>query len=130
MSDKEKFNYKYSAPTNAERREIDGIRKQYLPKGEEDKLTRLRRLDNKVKSTALCVCLILGIGGLLIFGLGLTMILEWDLMIYGIIVMVVGAIPAGLSYPVHQKILINNKKKYGKEILQLSEELLNENDNK
>ena len=41
----EKFEYKYEAPTLEERKEIDSIRQQYLPKNKTvSKMERLREL--------------------------------------------------------------------------------------
>lgn len=125
------FKYTYTAPTEEERLEINSIRKQYSAvEGKEGKIERLRELDSRVKTPAMAVSLSLGIGGCLLFGLGLAVILEWDLFILGVILCVVGAIPTGLAYPIHNIILKRNKKKYGGEILRLSEELLNEYDEK
>lgn len=121
------FNYTYRAPTEEERREIESIKRQYeAPKTEEGKLERLRKLNNYVNGLATAVSLVVGVIGLLIFGLGLAMVLEWSLLIWGILVMVVGIPPIAIAYPLYNKILKRNKEKYGKEILQLSEELLNE----
>ena len=121
------FNYTYRAPTEEERREIESIKRQYeAPKTEEGKLERLRKLNNYVNGLATAVSLVVGVIGLLIFGLGLAMVLEWSLLIWGILVMVVGIPPIAIAYPLYNKILKRNKEKYGQEILQLSEELLNE----
>ena len=69
------FNFKYTAPSQEERKEIDSIRRQYLPEEQaESKIERLRRLDSLVKNTAIIWSLVLGVMGTLIFGLGLTMI--------------------------------------------------------
>ena len=80
-----KFEYTYSAPSEAERREIESIRRQYEehPRSAESKLERLRKLDAYVKNSATCVALILGVVGLLIFGLGMAMVLEWALPVWG-----------------------------------------------
>lgn len=121
------FNFTYTAPTEEERKEIASIRKQYAPqeKKTESKIERLRRLDALVKNTAVCISLILGVVGCLIFGLGLTMILEWSLTVWGIILCAVGVAPMAIAYPVYKSVLERNKEKYGEEILALSEELLN-----
>lgn len=125
----EKFEYSYSAPTEEERREIKNIRKSYIPEKEsESKLEKLRRLDAKVKSPAMCVALTLGIVGTLIFGLGMTMVLEWNIPIWGVFVSAVGAVVAGLAYPVHKAVFNGSKNKYGEEIIKLSEELLGDRD--
>ena len=92
----------------------------------ETKIERLRRLDGLVKNTAIIWSLVLGVLGCLIFGLGLTMILEWDILLWGIILMVIGSVPMAIAYPVYKLALNKGKAKYGDEILRLSEELLNE----
>lgn len=76
------FNYTYKAPTEAERREIESIKRQYEePKTEEGKLEKLRKLNNYVNGLATALSLVAGVLGLLIFGLGLAMVLEWSLLI-------------------------------------------------
>ena len=121
------FNYKYTAPTEEERKEIDSIRRQYAPQEQtETKIERLRRLDALVKNTATLWSLVLGVLGTLVFGLGLTMILEWNIWLWGIVIMVVGSIPVAIAYPVYKGLLKKYKNRYGEEILRLSEELLNE----
>lgn len=127
--EKKEFSYTYKAPTKLERREIEAIQKQYLPKVEETKLERLKRLDSKVQNTALIIALVVGIGGMLIFGLGLTFCLEWGNFIVGVIIAVVGGICAGISYPISRIVLKKQKEKYGDEILMISKELLNEDTN-
>ena len=122
------FNFKYTAPTEEERKEIDSIRRQYFPQEKtETKLERLRRLDGCVKNTATIWSLVLGVVGCLIFGLGLAMILECNILFWGIILMIIGSVPMAISYPIYNKLLNKGKAKYGDEILRLSEELLNEN---
>lgn len=123
------FNFKYTAPSQEERKEIDSIRRQYAPQEKtETKLERLRRLDGLVKNTAIIWSLVLGVVGTLVFGLGLTMILEWSIWLWGIVLMVIGSVPMAIAYPVYNKLLKKGKEKYGDEILRLSEELLNESE--
>ncbi len=121
-----KFHYHYVAPTEEERKEIAGIRNQYVQeRTQESKLERLRRLDSCVKNVAKGVGLTLGVVGTLVFGLGLAMVLEWRTL-WGILVASVGGAITGLAYPVFSWVLKRNKKKYGGEILRLSEELLSD----
>ena len=123
------FNFKYTAPTEEERKEIDSIRRQYAPQEKtETKMEKLRRLDGLVKSVPTIWSLVLGVVGMLIFGLGLTMILEWSIWLWGIVLMVIGSVPMAIAYPVYKFALNKGKAKYGDEILRLSEELLNENE--
>lgn len=120
-----KFEYTYTAPTEEERREILGIRRDYAP--EKKKLTdleRLRALDKKVKTPPMVVSLVIGVVGLLVFGLGMALALEWELLGWGIAAGALGCIPMGLAYPVYSRILGKQKDKYGEEILALSDKLL------
>lgn len=122
------FSYTYSAPTEEERRQINSIRRQYMNKDVEpvDKKTRLKQLHSHVITSASVTSLTVGIIGTLIFGLGMTMVLEWQLPLYGVITGIVGAIPMALAYPVYKLVLKKNKEKHGEEILRLSAELLGE----
>lgn len=125
------FTYTYSAPTAEERREIDGIRRQYLqPDGAAERLEELRALDRRVKSPAICISLSLGVVGSLIFGLGMSMSMAWAMLAWGIVVAIVGIGLIALARPAYRIILKRNKVKYGDKILRLSEELLNENNGK
>ena len=121
------FEYSYSAPTEEEKREIASIRRQYetVLDSPQSKFARLKALDAKVKCTATVVALILGVVGILVFGLGLTLVLEWEQLVWGIVVMLVGSVPTSLAYPAHGFFIKRGKKKYGEEILRLSKELLN-----
>ncbi len=122
-----KFKFSYSAPSNEERKEIECIRNAYLQKQtvEENKLATLRKLDKKVKNTPLIIALSLGIIGTLIFGLGLTMILEWNIIILGVIIAALGLIFAAAAYPIYKTTFKHMKNKYSDQIIKLSEELLN-----
>ena len=123
----DKFEYKYSAPTQKERKEVDSIRSQYLPKEEVmTNIDRLRDLDKKVKNPTLIISLTLWIIGTLKFGLGLTFVLEWAKMVVGVILMLVGGIVLGFAYPVYNKTLHKLKAKYGSTIIELSNQILNE----
>ena len=123
----EKFKFEYNAPTEQERREIESIKNQYLPKDEKNiKFEELKKLDNKVKNTPIAISISLGIIGSLIFGLGMTFFLEWvDLWLLGIPCAIIGLIIVILAYPLHIKISSKLKTKYKDEIINLSNELLN-----
>lgn len=128
----EQFEYTYTAPTAAERREAEEIRKRYQEMTvNEDRITRLRKLDEKAKTPPMVWAISLGVFGTLIFGGGFTIILEEMLaspyhLILGSAICVVGMLPIGLAYPVYKYVLQKCKAKYGEEILRLSEEILNE----
>lgn len=124
------YEYTYAAPTEGERKTIERIRKNYLPQTERaDDLTRLRRLDKKVQNPPMISALSLGIVGTLIFGLGLTLILEMGELLLGSLVSAVGIVPVLLAYPVFRLVLKRQKQKYAEEILALSEKLLQNSEN-
>lgn len=131
MSNKDKFNYSYSALNEEERREIESIKKQYIssPK-KEDKLQTLRDLNKRVNRLPLIISITIGIAGMLVFGLGMAMVLEWNIIVWGVIAGVLGAAIAAAAYPVYRAVLKRNKRRYGQQIIDLSNELLNVNDGK
>ncbi len=125
MEERNKFEYKYTAPTEEERRVAESLRREYLAEEKEESgVSRLRNLDRKVKTPPTILGWGLGVGGTLLFGVGLTMILEWDLTAWGAFVALLGCVPVALAYPLHKRWLQARKKKYRAEILRLSEKLL------
>ena len=132
MKQKNDFEFNYSAPSSEERKEIESIRNSYLAKSSsvDNKLETLRKLDSKVKNTPTMIALIIGIVGTLIFGLGMTMVLEWNLAIWGVVVGTVGAVPISMAYPVFKLTHKKLKNKYSSQILKLSEELLGDESKK
>ena len=67
MEEKKPFTYTYSAQ---QREEIQRIRKKYLPP-EEDKMARLRRLDESAARPGRTAAIVLGVVSTLIFGVGM-----------------------------------------------------------
>jgi len=119
------FSFSYSAPTEEERREIESIKRSYIAnENKYTKIEKLRMLDKKVKTPPTVVGLTVGIIGTLVLGVGMTMVLEWDLTVGGVIVGCIGTVIACLAYPLRNLILNINKKKYSKEILSLADEIL------
>lgn len=121
------FSYTYAAPTASERREIEDIRRRYSG---EQKPTRaideIQRLDGRVRNTSNAAGYGVGIFGVLVFGLGLSMFLEWQLIAGGVVVAVIGAAIAATAYPLYKFIFNRLKRKYSAEILALSEKVLGE----
>ena len=124
------FNFTYSAK---EQEEIRRIRQKYIVQ-EEDRMTRLRKLDEKATSKATMMSLIFGIIGALVMGTGMSLIMT-DLagilgmtavacMIVGVIVGFVGMFLVAMAYPVYKKVLKTEHEKIAPEMLRLSEELL------
>ncbi|MDE6000900.1 MAG: hypothetical protein K2N33_04205 [Clostridia bacterium] len=125
---KNTFVYNYAAPTESERKEIEDIRKNYIAVAQkEEKIDKLKKLDRRVNRPAAAAGYIIGVAGLLLFGFGMALSLEWHSMVWGCIASLCGVAVMVLAYFIYKLILSRNKEKYGKEILKLTEELLNEN---
>lgn len=132
-NNKDGFNYTYSAK---EQTEIKKIREKYTQKadGEEDKMTRLRRLDATATKRAQSSAITLGIIGALILGFGMSLIMsdlssalgmsEFEAIICGVAIGVLGAIPVCLAYPIYNLILKRERKKVAPEIIRLTDELM------
>ena len=109
------------------------IRTQYMEK-QSTELDALRELDAKVKRPASVFAYVFGSISAIIMGAGMSLImtdiaekigLGIDPMIPGIVIGIVGMIMALLNYPMYKGILGSRKKKYGAEILKLSDKIMN-----
>ena len=126
------FSYSYSAKEQAE---LKKIREKYTsPAEDEDKMTRLRRLDASVTNTAQAVAIILGVIGALILGSGMSLCmtelgeiigLSHNIsMAIGIIIGLVGGMIVSLAYPIYHAIVKAKRKKLAPEIIRLTDELM------
>lgn len=124
MENKESFSYTYSA---AQQQEVEQIRKKYLPETtEEDKLARLRRLDESCTGKATALSLIVGVVGALLLGVGMCCTMVWGggWFIPGIVIGVVGIGVLCCAYPLYNHVLEKERQRIAPEILRLTEELL------
>lgn len=124
MENQATFSYRYSAKEN---KEIEEIRKKYLPQ-EESKLDELKRLDSTVQNSGIMQSLCAGVGGALIFGLGMCLAMEVIgggilLIAFGVILDIVGIVGMLGAYPVYQKILADTKERLAPRIIELANEL-------
>ena len=127
---KEGFSYVYSAK---EQEEIKNIRKKYAAK-EEDKMERLRRLDEGVTWKAQTVSLTVGIIGTLILGLGMSLAMTelaellgiyQDMgILFGVMTGLVGIVLVCCAYPIYNRIVRKERQKIAPEIIRLTDELL------
>lgn len=127
MNQENTFSYKYSAKEN---KEVQEIRKKYLPQSE-SKLDELRRLDEAVQNSGMLEALCVGIGGLLVFGLGMCLAMQvigsGVLMIaLGILLGIAGMVCMVAAYPIYRSVFSKTKSKYTPRILELTEELSSE----
>ena len=115
------FSYTYSAACN---QEVLNIRKKYLPK-EESKLEELKRLDSLVQNSGITESLMLGVGGCLVFGLGLCLAMKviGNAMWLGILLGLIGAVGMIFAYPIKQKVYSKAKAEHTSRILELTIEL-------
>ena len=110
------------------------IRAQYTEKTTTE-LDELRKLDAKVKRPANVFAYIFGSVSAIIMGSGMSLVMTdigaqlglGDMMIPGIAIGVIGMALAIVNYPIYKGILAARKKKYGAEILKLSERIMNNN---
>ena len=121
MNNENTFSYTYSAKEN---QEVLNIRKKYLPQ-EESKLEELKRLDNLVQTSGMIESLSAGIGGALIFGLGMCLAMEviGHMVWLGVILGLAGMVGMLAAFPVYRKHFTKAKAQYTPQILQLTEEL-------
>lgn len=120
-----RFRYSYSAPDEREREEIERICAAYRTDERAEKFSRLRRLNARVRHAATGTACALGIAGCLLFGGGMSMTLVGGNWVGGIILSACGILPMLAAIPVYNRVLCRLRRKYGPEILRLSEELLN-----
>ena len=135
--EKEPFSFTYSAK---EQNEIKKIRMKYSPESDdtprdkEDKMIKLRRLDQAVTAKATAYALIFGIVGTLILGLGMSLAMS-DLaeilgaysylgMLIGIIIGVIGIVLVCIAYPIYNSIIKKERRKIAPEIIRLTDELM------
>lgn len=115
------FSYTYSATCN---QEVLNIRKKYLPR-EETKLEELKRLDSLVQNSGIMESLIVGVGGCLVFGLGLCLAMKviGNAMWLGILLGLVGTVGMIFAYPINRKFYNKAKAEHTPRILELTAEL-------
>ncbi|MBQ9785610.1 MAG: hypothetical protein IJW29_09280 [Clostridia bacterium] len=110
------------------------IRERYTAPQTTD-LDALRALDAKVSRPAAVFAYIYGSISAIIMGAGMSLVmtdiaemigLGGDMMLPGILIGVAGMALAALTYPIYKGILNVRKRKYGAEILKLSEKIINQ----
>ena len=108
------------------------IRMQYVEK-ESCELDALRALDTKVKRPASIFAYTFGSIGAVIMGTGMSLVMTElgailgmeSAMIPGIVIGVIGLAMALATYPIFKRILAKSRKKHAKEILELSDKIIN-----
>ena len=110
---------------------VQKIRTQYTEK-EHTQLDALKELDKKVKKPANVFAYIFGSVSAVIMGSGMSLVMTdigstlglSDSMIPGIVIGVVGMLMAIINYPLYKGILGSHRKKYAKDIIALSDNIM------
>jgi len=121
LTEKEVFEYTYSAPRQ---NEVQKIREKYLPK-KVTKLDQLRTLDAGVTKRGTAVSLVHGVLYALVLGLGMSCCMVWtgSLFLPGIVIGCIGLAGVAATYPIYIHIVKQDRDKIAPEILRLTEEL-------
>ena len=124
MNQETTFIYNYSAKEN---KEVQEIRSKYLPR-EESKFEELKRLDYTVQNSGMMESLCAGIGGALVFGLGMCLAMQVIgsgviLIALGVLLGIIGMGGMLAAYPVYRKVFDKTKQKLAPRILELTAEL-------
>ena len=109
------------------------IRTQYMEKTPSE-LDALRELDAKVKRPANVFAYVFGSIAAIVMGAGMSLVMTdigaaigiASALVPGIVVGVAGMAMALATYPLYKKILGGRKKKYGAEILKISDSIMNQ----
>ena len=127
MENHNSFEYTYSAQ---QQKEVEAIRKKYLPK-EEDKMEQLRKLHHSASQKAQAASIAIGVIGALLLGTGMSLCmtelgaaLGQFAMVLGILVGLVGLVLVALAYPLYHRTLRKERARIAPEILRLTDELL------
>lgn len=115
--------------TNKEIKAVAKIKGQYVDH-ETTKVEKLKELDKRVKKTPRVFSYTYGAIASLVLGTGMCLAMGvigsgMALMIAGIGIGIGGIVLTASTYPVYKKMLENSKKKHAEEIIQLSDEILN-----
>ncbi|MBO5067410.1 MAG: dihydropteridine reductase [Clostridia bacterium] len=108
------------------------IIKDYSEK-QTSKLDELKVLDRKVKKPARIFAYVFGTIASLVLGLGMCFAMKVFentstlMMIVGILIGLVGIFAVSINYFIYKKILERRKRKYSQQIIEKSNEILNEN---
>ena len=122
------FQYTYDAKMS---QEVQRIRQKYLPHEQTD-LEKLKALDAKVKRAPDVFAYIYGSISAIVMGAGMSLVMTDIGAYFGIVNSMIPGIGIGLlgmalalsTYPIYCGLLDARKKKYGPQILELSEMLI------
>ncbi len=120
-----KFTYSYSPAKNSE---VDRITAKYTEpytKNDSD-LEELKRLDRRAEMPGTYIGIAVGLAGVLILGLGLSLVLSFDHLIAGLLTGILGLVTAGAATPISKAVTRRGREKYRDQILELSKKIRSE----
>lgn len=115
------YAYTYSSKRNEE---INNILSKYAPK-EEDKMERLRQLDQRVTQRGSVISILVGAISSLVFGIGMCCTMLWTgYFVAGIVIGVLGVIGVSSAYPIYNHVVKKERAKIADQVMALGNELL------
>ena len=117
------FSYTYSAKQN---REIEQIRKKYLPP-EENRLEQLHRLDKRAERPGTVAAIVMGSVSTLLLGIGMVLTMVYTrYFILGIVIGLAGIAGVSLAYPLYLRITRREREKIARSIVAIQNGRLDE----
>lgn len=112
--------------SNSEVKTVERIRASYTAR-EKTKFDQLKELNKKVALPAKAFSYAFGTVGALVLGTGMCLAMKviGNLMPLGIVIGLAGIAMVSTTYSIYKAILSSRKKKYAKQVLSLTDELLN-----
>ena len=117
----ETFNYTYSS---INRQEVEKIRNKYIETKESD-FENLKRIDSKITNIATYVSILIGMISSVLSAFGLILCINFSIFSLGLSFSFLGFIFMGLNPLINQIFLTSLRKKHSKEIIELSDKILN-----
>ena len=117
----ETFSYTYSS---INRQEVEKIRNKYIETKESD-FENLKRIDSKITNIATYVSILIGMISSVLFAFGLILCINFSIYSLGLSFSFLGLIFMGLNPLINQIFLTSLRKKHSKEIIELSDKILN-----
>ena len=117
-NEENRVTYRYTAD---EQREIDMLRRRYTLDAPEDDLAMLQKIDGEVTRRATIKAVVLGTAGTLVFGGGLSMVLEAHLMAPGIVMGCCGIVVMAAMPAFYERLLKRERQKAAPRVAELLE---------
>lgn len=121
MKEEKIFNYTYSS---INRKEVENIRSKYIEKKESD-FDKLKKMDTKITNIATFASISIGMLSSVLFALGLILCINFSKYIFGLLLSFIGFSFMGVNPLVNKIVLSSLRKKHSKEIIELSDKILN-----